>query len=69
MSNRPDFDHNLATDLPTSIKAMITKYGNAARAYAWKGAAHPEDADAITEQFQIARYNLERTILTHLNKD
>lgn len=63
---RPDYDHNLETDLPAPIKAMITRYGNAAQEYAFHGSQPPENHAAIIDDFKIARYNLERTILTML---
>lgn len=68
MNNRPDYDHNLETDLPPTIKAKITRYGNAAQEYAFTGAQPPENREAIQNDFKIARYNLERTILTLLER-
>ena len=65
---RPDYDHNLETDLPPAIKAKITCYGNAAQEYAFHGAQPPEDHEGILNDFKVARYNLERTILTLLER-
>lgn len=64
--DRPDYDHNLETSCPPVIKAKITAYGRAMRDYAWKGAQPPEDQEAIEEALKLARYDLERTILTVL---
>lgn len=61
-------DHNYRTACPAAIRAKITALEHAAMDYAFKGAAHPADVDALTEAAQVARYNLERTILTFLER-
>ncbi|MDE4297142.1 hypothetical protein PXK56_18315 [Phaeobacter gallaeciensis] len=65
---RPDYDPQLETSLASAIKGKITAYGNAAQEYAFIGSKMPEDHEVIEENFKIARYNLERTILTHHDK-
>lgn len=41
-----------------SIKAAITRFDNAAQAFAFKGAAHPDDWSAIEHQYEAAKANL-----------
>ena len=41
-----------------SIKAAITRFDNAAQAYAFKGAADPEDHPAIEHQYEAAKASL-----------
>lgn len=64
MMKRIPQDHNYRTSCPAAVKAMITKLEHAAMDYAFKGAANPADVDEITEAAQVARYNLERAILS-----
>lgn len=65
----PARDQNYHVDgLPRSIKAKITEFGNAAAEYAFIGAAHPGDYETIEDNAQIARYDLERTIETVLER-
>lgn len=59
---------NYQTDLPAPIKAKITQLENAHRALAFIGAKMPEDHEAIQEEYDVARYNLERTILTFIDR-
>ena len=66
--SRPDFDHNTQTRCPAPIKAKITAYMKAVQNHAWKGAQDPEDHAQIERDLQIARYNLEQTILTHIER-
>lgn len=40
------------------IKAAITRFDNAAQAYAFKGSAHPEDWPAIEHQYEAAKSSL-----------
>ena len=61
-------DHNCRTELASSIKAKITELENAAMEYAFVGSADVEDREAILQAAQVARYNLERTILTLLKE-
>lgn len=61
-------DHNLETDCPPAIKAKITEFGKAMQDYAFCGAAPLDDQEDIVEAAQIARYNLERAVLTHLRR-
>ena len=59
---------NIQSDLPAPIKAKVTQFANAVHDFAWRGAQHPEDAVAIEQTLMAARYNLERTIETYLEK-
>lgn len=68
MISRPDFDHNLQTSCPAQIKAKITAYMRAVEKFAFLGAQPPEDRDQIEQDLKFARYNLEQTILTHLER-
>jgi len=61
-------DDNCRTVLASSIKAKITELENAAMEYALVGSADVEDREAILQAVQVARYNLERTILTLLKE-
>lgn len=61
-------DHNLSTGCPAWIKALITQFEDAAQAFAFKGAAHPDDHDRIVEAAQVARYNLEQAIACCIGK-
>lgn len=61
-------DHNLRTELPASLKAKITQHEAAIRELAFQGAAAPEDRQAILEHARHTRYELERTILTHIER-
>lgn len=65
---RPDFDHNLQTSCPAPIKAKITAYMRAVEEFAFIGTQPPEDHDQITRDLKTARYNLEQTILTYLER-
>ena len=66
--DNPDYDHNSVTDLAPAIKAKITAYRKASEAYAFIGSQDPEDHESIIQTLQEARYDLQRTILTHLKK-
>jgi hypothetical protein len=69
MSKRHPFpyDRNYVVDgITPSIKAKITQLISASKEYAFIGAAEVEDREGIEEELHIARYNLERTILTVL---
>lgn len=69
MRDLPKQDPNYNVDgLPPSIKGKITSALKAAQDYAFLGAAPPEDHDAVVENLQVARYDLERTIMTHLER-
>lgn len=68
MARRIPQDHNYRTTCPAAIKAKITALETAAIEYAFKGTHDPEDYDAIIEDAQVARYNLERAILTAIEK-
>ena len=61
-------DHNFRTELASRIKAKITELENAAMEYAFVGSADVEDREAILQAVQVARYNLEWTILTLLKE-
>ena len=63
MSNIPR-DPSYRTACPAPIKAKITVLENAAMAFAYRGAAEPEDREAILQSVQVARYNLEQSIIT-----
>lgn len=59
---------NYQTDLPAPIKAKITQFENAHRelvANDYCPAGSPAD---IQESYDVARYNLERTILTFIDR-
>ena len=56
------------TEVPRWVRAKITEFERAVREDAWKGSQHPEDHRAIEEQFENARYELEATIQTALDK-
>jgi hypothetical protein len=63
------YDQNYVVDsLTPSIKAKITKLIDASKEYAFIGAAEVDDMEGIEEELHIARYNLERTILTLVKK-
>lgn len=49
-----------------AISAAIDKFDQAAQAYAFKGAAHPEDQPAIQHQYNKARAALEALIERNL---
>ena len=70
MVNRnPDYDHNLHTNLPAAIKAKITEYRKACDMFSMVGSYHPDDRAGIVLGLQVARYNLETVILTHLRRN
>ncbi len=54
--------------LPPAIRGKVTQLINAAHDAAWVGSAHPFDMDDIREYEHISRYELERTIMTHLER-
>jgi hypothetical protein len=64
------YDQNFVVDsLSPSIKAKITKLIGASKEYAFIGAlTDSEEQDGVEEELHIARYNLERTILTLVKK-
>ena len=64
MAQRIPKDHNYYTTCPASIKAKITQLEAAAMEYAFCGAREKEDREHILHGAQVARYNLEQTILT-----
>lgn len=63
MKNIPR-NHNYHTTCPAAVKAKITVLEKAAMDYAFAGSAPVDDRDAILEFVQVARYELERTVLT-----
>lgn len=54
--------------LPPPIKAKITQFDQACQEYAFMGSQPPEDHEAIVHDYLQARYNLERTIKTLLER-
>lgn len=66
MARRIPQDRNYHTPCPAAIKAKITELENAALDYAFIGAQPPEDREDILHGAQVARYNLERTILSYI---
>jgi hypothetical protein len=63
------YDQNyVVQNLPPSVKGKITLVIQAAMDYSFIGAAHPDDFEAIEEALHVARYDLERTIQTVLNR-
>lgn len=54
--------------IPPSIRGKMTEFLDATREYAFIGAAYSDDRQAIEDNMQIAWYNLERTIMTELEK-
>ena len=63
MVRRIPQDRNYHTACPMAIKAKITELENAALILGLEG-ARSASTQAETEAAQVARYNLERTILT-----
>jgi len=64
----PD-DHNYRVDgLPRQVRAKITELVHASQEMAFIGSYPPEDHDEIRENFLTRKYNLERTIKTHLER-
>jgi len=65
----PERDINYQVEgLPPSIKGKITEFADACRSYAFKGSYDTYHAAEVEEAFHVARYDLERTIATHLEK-
>ena len=54
--------------IPPAILAKITEYTRACFERAFIGAQEPDDHEAIEFFYENARYNLERTIKTELEK-
>lgn len=54
--------------LPPSILGKITEYTAACYEMAFIGTQDAEDHPAIEEEYEMARYDLERTIQTELEK-
>ncbi len=59
-------DHNYRTDCPAAIKAKITELENQAIGYAYSRPSTKAEYSAARAAPQAARYNLERTILSHI---
>ncbi len=55
--------------LPPAIRGKVTQLMNASHDAAFAGSAHPDDMDSTREYEQVCRYELERTILTHLQRE
>lgn len=68
MGRRIPEEPTYRTSCPPEIKAKITALENAALDCAFAGSQHPDDADAIRADAQGARYCLEQTILTAIEK-
>jgi hypothetical protein len=47
------------SDPRKQIRALISRFDEAAQAYAFKGAAHPEDQDEIERAYIVTRRALE----------
>ena len=62
-------DPNYFVSIPPPIKAKITRLLTAAHDAAFVGAAHPGDMQQIKDDLHTARYNLERTIQTFLDRE
>lgn len=62
-------DINTQVDgLPPAIKAKITQLVRASIELGFIGSQPPEYHEAIEEEYLTRRYNLERTIMTHLDR-
>ena len=61
-------DPSLRTDCPPAIKGKITQLMNATVDAALAGSMHPHDAAQARQYRDHCRYDLERTILTHLGR-
>jgi len=64
-----DINYEVA-DLPPAIKGKVTEFAKACGEYAFIG-TYSEDqeiCEAIETGFQVARYDLEKTIMTFLNR-
>lgn len=61
-------EHYYVDGVPSSIKAKITAFSQAAQDYAFIGSQPPEDHAEIEEEFHRARYNLELSVKTHLDR-
>ena len=61
-------DPNYRVKIPGPIKAMITRFEVAHQEFVFIGAKMPEDHASIEENYEVARYNLERTIKTYLDR-
>ena len=64
MARRIPQDHNYHTSCPAAIKAKITELENTLCALDLSFAGSQADQDAAEQAAQVARYNLERTILS-----
>lgn len=51
---------------PPAIKRAITRFGRAAQEYEVKGSYHPEEWDAIEEEYHASREALEELIARSL---
>ena len=67
-SRLPDDPDYRVSGLPRQIRAKTTAYANAARQLAFISNYLPHERDAIRDRFLQARYDLEKTILTLINK-
>lgn len=55
--------------LPPSVRSKVTQFAQACMDYAFIGCAHPLDMDNIEEYYHISRYELERTVLTLIERE
>lgn len=61
-------DPNFRTNCPPAIRGKITELINAAHEAAFAGTLDPQDAESVRNNRDWARYCLETTILTHLER-
>lgn len=55
--------------LAPAIKAKITRFAQSAANYAFKGTAQTEkEREEYEDDYLVARYNLERTVKTHIDR-
>lgn len=59
---------NYQTDLPAPIKAKITQFENAHAHLMALGSCPMHQYNEAQEGYDVARYNLERTILTFIDR-
>lgn len=66
----PPVDPNYRVEgLPPSVRGKVTQFAEACMDYALIGCAHPLDMDDIEEYYHICRYELERTVLTLIERE
>jgi hypothetical protein len=54
--------------IPKQVRAKVTELINASRELAFIGSLAPEERDDVRDSYLTAKYNLERTIKTYLDR-